>query len=162
MNNMLFVFMFLSTIFLGSCAKEDVSSNVTDGLVITNGQSFGMCVGPCQQELIINGNKATFRVLTRPNRGVNDNTKETIYEEILSASEINSIIQNVDFENFKNLKEVYGCPDCADGGAEYIEIQKGDTKHKVTFEYGKSVKEIEKLITLLREKRLKLSEKYVK
>lgn len=162
MKKILFVFMFISTIFIGSCAKEDISSSQTDGLIITNGQSFGMCVGPCQQELIINGTKATFRVLTRPNRGSSDNAKETLYEGVLSASEINSIIQNVDFENFKKLKEVYGCPDCADGGAEYIEIQKGDTKHKVTFEYGKSVKEIEKLITLLRENRLKLSEKYVK
>ena len=34
------------------------------------------------------------------------------------------------------MPETIGCPDCADGGAEWIEIKLANgEKHKVTFEY---------------------------
>lgn len=42
----------------------------------------------------------------------------------------------IDFLVMQDLEDVIGCPDCADGGATYIELtQNGETK-RVTFETG--------------------------
>ena len=76
------------------------------------------------------------------------------WQEIINAAS--------NFDAFKNLNEVYGCPDCADGGAEFIEIIKNEEVHRVTFEYNKSVQRFEKLIELMRNHRAMFSEKYVK
>lgn len=46
-----------------------------------------------------------------------------------------------------------GCPDCADGGAEFLEIEQGAERYRVTFETGKSIPGFEGLITALRAKR---------
>ncbi len=160
MKKMLFISIILPTFFFASCEKEEV--NASTQLIISNGQSFGFCVGPCYHEIIIQGTEIKLKVISRD---VKDNSvvnTETIYTETFSKSEQESLIQIIDNEQFMKLDSVYGCPDCADGGSEWIGIQDGEKKHKVTFEYGKSVKGIEKLVTLLREKRLQMSEKYVK
>ncbi|MBN1415243.1 MAG: hypothetical protein JW973_09100 [Bacteroidales bacterium] len=42
----------------------------------------------------------------------------------------------LDINSFFELPEIIGCPDCADGGAEWVEVElAGSRKHKVTFEY---------------------------
>ena len=50
------------------------------------------------------------------------------------------------------MDEIIGCPDCADGGAEWIEITSGETSHKVTFEYNKSPDVFKSYIEILRSK----------
>ena len=57
----------------------------------------------------------------------------------------------MDFVVFRNLEEVIGCPDCADGGAEWIEITTKDLNHKVTFEYNNEPEEMQDYIEILRE-----------
>jgi hypothetical protein len=94
--------------------------------------------------------------------GVLEN-KEYAYKDVLSAQKVSDIEKLIDTQKFFDLNDVYGCPDCADGGSEWIEIITDDDKSKkVTFEYGKTVPEIEKLIKLLREERETLHIKYVK
>lgn len=51
------------------------------------------------------------------------------------------------------LDSIYGCPDCADGGAEWIEIQDDQQIKKVTFEYGDTLAPIENLMLELRDLR---------
>jgi hypothetical protein len=46
-----------------------------------------------------------------------------------------------------------GCPDCADGGAEWIQVDWIDESKRVTFENGRMVEGIEKLIEKLRQMR---------
>jgi hypothetical protein len=41
----------------------------------------------------------------------------------------------VDTAAFRRLEGVHGCPDCADGGAEWIEIRVGEPV-RITFDYG--------------------------
>ena len=51
------------------------------------------------------------------------------------------------------LDDRIGCPDCADGGAEWIEIDSMDGVKRVTFENGQTVNGIEPLVEKLRQLR---------
>lgn len=42
----------------------------------------------------------------------------------------------IDFVVMQELEEVIGCPDCADGGATYIELTQNGESKRVTFETG--------------------------
>jgi len=45
----------------------------------------------------------------------------------------------------------YGCPDCADGGAEWVEISFDTLKHRVTFEFLNEPEELTPIVSALRE-----------
>jgi hypothetical protein len=58
----------------------------------------------------------------------------------------------VDTAAFRELEGVHGCPDCADGGAEWIQVETADPM-RVTFEYGVDLDGIEDLQAEIRELR---------
>jgi hypothetical protein len=58
----------------------------------------------------------------------------------------------VDTAAIHALEGVHGCPDCADGGAEWIQIEGADSV-RVTFEYGAELGGIEELQREIRELR---------
>lgn len=139
-------------------ANETVMSKIT----IKNGQNFGFCIGKCYSEMVITGNKVEFIVKERVIEENGVSTKDYNYIDAIASTKITSINNVLDLNKFWGLKDTYGCPDCADGGSEWIEIinEKGDSK-KVTFEYGNTVPGIENLIVSLREERIALQTKYV-
>ena len=47
------------------------------------------------------------------------------------------------------LERVYGCPDCADGGAEWIAVEAEERSHRVTFERSDPPEGIAPLATML-------------
>ncbi|HLO44010.1 MAG TPA: hypothetical protein VK175_06750 [Leadbetterella sp.] len=158
--------LFLSTFLVSSCGFIDLdpkSSTDLSTITIKSGQSFGFCIGKCHAEMTIKGQNVEFLVKERNfETGVLEN-KEYAYNEVLTKEKLDKIGNLIEVEKFFKLDEVYGCPDCADGGSEWIEITTADDKtKKVTFEYGKTVPEIENLIKLLREERETLHTKYVK
>ncbi len=157
MKKQLIFSMILSTILCTSCEKE-IDLNVD---VVNYGTSFGMCVGPCRKELNFVNNEVSFTVFTTEGRGAMGGVPKT-FKESLGKDFQKSLTKNLDYKAFKQLNETIGCPDCADGGAEWVEIISGDTKHRVTFEYGKSPKEIDALVTILREKKAYFEQKYLK
>lgn len=163
MKIQLFVAIILSTFSFLACDKESQlqKQDTLDGTVIKYGTAFGMCLGPCKKEIILVNDEAAFTVYQNGGRGTNGGDPVT-YTEKLTTDYITSVLNNVDFERFKKLEERIGCPDCADGGSEWIEITKNDTKHKVTFEFGQDVPEVAALLELLREKRVYFEGKYVK
>jgi hypothetical protein len=106
--------------------------------------------------------KAIFEVKYSRVRGGDQQSE--VFEESLNADALSAIAKELDFRVINAMNEVYGCPDCADGGSEWIEIRNEEgTEHtkRVTFEYGKAPKEIEKLVNLLRPLKEELSAKYV-
>lgn len=165
MKIQLFVGIILSTLcFMGCEQQSDVMNKSTLDLnttVIKHGTGFGMCVGPCKNELTLMNDEASFTVYYNGGRGTEGGEPKT-YTEKLTTEYINDVLKTVDFEKFKKLDEYIGCPDCADGGSEWVEIITNNSKHKVTFEYGHEVKEIESLLKLLREKRVYFESKFVK
>ncbi len=144
--------------------NEDGEMNVLDIIIIVNiilnpqpqsiridtGTSYGECWGYCIYQLILEDGYARFTVY-----GWTDDLQfpDLVVEEMLLTVQWNQIMQLIDFEIFVSLDDVYGCPDCADGGAEWIEISMEDHIKRVTFEAYSEVYGIEELTLLLREYR---------
>jgi hypothetical protein len=117
----------------------------TEIVKIKYGTSFGFCVGYCWKQLIINGDEIQFEKMSR------EEDEPVNCERDIDCSDWTPLVQNIDLEKFFALDEVIGCPDCADGGAEWIEIQTNTSKHKVTFEYMSPPAPINDYVTNLRE-----------
>ena len=102
------------------------------------GSSFGMCAGYCSNNLLISDLKLT---LSKSKNGQPSDTK--ICSKTISEADINAIKNDLNMDKIAALPEVIGCPDCADGGAEWISINADGKQYKITFEYGKAPKELE-------------------
>lgn len=62
----------------------------------------------------------------------------------------------MNLNDFFKLSETIGCPDCADGGAEWVEVEYvSGKKHRVTFEYMKEPDELKDYLIGLREQKEK-------
>jgi len=62
----------------------------------------------------------------------------------------NQLLQSIEESEFLKLNDRYGCPDCADQGGEWIEIEFADGKQKrVTFDYHRPPQEILELVKKL-------------
>jgi hypothetical protein len=158
MKKLLVLLIFFST---SSCNNDLFKSKAK--FTILAGQSFGFCIGPCYQTITINGDNSyiEFYVKYVDSKGLHDISKEETFADQLELKEWEAILKEVDFKSFRKLEKVYGCPDCADGGSEFIEIEKKGEVHRVIFEYNKSIKGFDKLVQLLHDERAKLSHKYV-
>lgn len=133
---------------ISSCqisGSEGVDGSITE---IRNGSSFGMCGGYCRTELTIDRTKS---VLFRKAWDWNSTYfPDQRIQRDTNAAAWHNLVSLVDFDVIWAMKDVYGCPDCADGGSEWIEVtHNGDTK-KVTFEFGSVLEPIAPLVDSLR------------
>jgi hypothetical protein len=157
------IFTIIISVIISGCTSESDNTPNIDNLRIKAGQNFGFCIGNCFQEIEITGKTVSLKVINRNTRGSENQDKTSTFTEELSNSEITNLSKLINTEYFNTLEEVYGCPDCADGGSEWIEILSySENPKKITFEYGKEVKGLENLINLLRDKREPLAKKYIK
>ncbi len=139
----------LLALALGTCSEKSVGPQA-DPLVIHTGTSFGFCTGYCVKDYVITGTTITLTQRGTSRQGVNpDKTCQTS----LGATAWDALKAKADFTAFSKIPPTLGCPDCADGGAEYIELQQGDAVHRVTFEYGATIPGFESLVSDLRAKR---------
>ena len=116
-------------------------------LVIRSGESFGFCAGYCRHELELDGTAIRFKAL--PGLG-GPQPAERFYEGELDQELWNELLKALNETTVRQLDDVIGCPDCADGGAEWIEIEDESGKKRVTFEYGNGPDEIKALVDQLR------------
>ena len=119
---------------------------------ISTGTSFGMCRGYCRHAINITSNPLQIIASKDPN------FPQTPYPPLreqhsFSANQWQELISVLNLETFRALDDRIGCPDCADGGAEWIEINWIDGVKRVTFENRRAVKGIEALIEKLRQMR---------
>ena len=142
----------LTVLSLLSCANRDedlTSSDMSNGPddsgkktgldYIKYGSFFGMCQEDCNTTYFYDDDTFSKQV---------DNNKAT--EVIADEAFWNQISALIDFNEFKKFDETIGCPDCADGGGEWLELKKGEDIHKTTFEFGKSPESLKQLIDLLK------------
>jgi hypothetical protein len=134
------VMMVITGFLLAGCDKESVESTDT----IKYGTGFGMCSGYCVSELTITPSKLS---LQKNGTGV----KAKTCTQSFTSQQFQQLRDKIDFEKFAALDDVYGCPDCADGGSEWIEITRGGNTHRVVFEYHKEPEALKSYISLLRE-----------
>lgn len=115
-------------------------------VTVTTGTSFGMCIGYCSRTVAIDSER--IRITERswdPDR----NPART-REESITAGEWAEIAQLASESDIPEGNLVMGCPDCADGGAEFVEVQVRGRSHKLTFEYGRPVPRADALVAKLR------------
>jgi len=158
MKLILFPFLVIA-LLVSRCTENTVQTIddtvVTDGLTIRTGTSFGMCVGYCRNDYVFNGTSLTLAQAS--NRSQAQYPARTC-QSTVSPADWNALKAMADFDTFSTKPETLGCPDCADGGAEYIELQTGDRKHRVTFEFGKTIPGFESLVDAVRKKRAVFNE----
>ena len=133
-----------------ACGDEGNQMDVEGGrepLEVASGTSFGMCAGYCVTELRIGSSSV---VLSEEAWRAELPTRTRTLP--LERSEWELIQELVDTAVFRELAGVHGCPDCADGGAEWIEVGTADPV-RITFEYGADLDGIEELQKVIRELR---------
>ncbi len=149
-----------STVLFQNCTKE-TEITLLEGDVIKSGQNFGFCIGNCFQEISIS--LATGEVVfeVRNNDTGDGNFRSTFFYDKISQKEKEAIKDAFSLQQLKKLDPIIGCPDCADGGSEWVESNINGKSCKVTFEYGREIEGINNLVTLLRNHRNILSNKYL-
>jgi hypothetical protein len=119
---------------------------------ILHGTSYGHCVGYCVKEELYR--ELSIRA-TQSSRNSESNPEKTS-ESPLSDGEFAELTSLIDWNKWNQLETVIGCPDCADGGAEYLEITTPEGKRRVTFDAGSNPDGLEKLLDRMRKKRVEL------
>ena len=107
-------------------------------------------MGYCQDEYTFNGTSVT---LTQNGTRTQAQSPTKTCQTTISPAEWENLKALANMDTFSGKAATLGCPDCADGGAEYIELQTGDRKHRVTFEYNKTIPGFEPLVDALRKRR---------
>lgn len=155
-RNMKTLILLMTTLLLFSCnnrkklenTNETTSSQVNEkNLLDTSeyiiyGQSFGMCLGYCHIESIYSAKE-----IITTSTSFRDPEKQPQKVEV-TASNVASyqqLLNLVNFEDFLKLPKIIGCPDCADGGASWIQISHRGKKHTVHYEFGEVPVELVKL-----------------
>ena len=130
-------------LLISSCTEKD-GSEIT---LVNYGTSFGECIGYCIQDLDVNLSQATLK-----RYGWSDTIEIHSCSLNMDDNHWDQIITGIDVEAFIGLPETIGCPDCADGGAEWVEIElQNGEKHRVTFEYHNEPSELLSTVAKLRE-----------
>lgn len=142
MKQIIVVF-FLTTLFFSCENAEPLTSEEVPE--IRYGTSFGECRDYCVDDLEVNAEFVYFSTY-----GWDDKIVATTKTLDFSVRAYNEILGMIDKEKFLALDPVIGCPDCADGGEEWIEVRIGQRTKKVTFEYQADVDGIMEAVDELR------------
>ena len=141
----------LSIVILSLTFSCGVKKPTNDIVSIKHGTSFGMCNGYCFKEYTYS-ESSSVKFSKGWGRTDLSNYPDKYDTTEFSNKDWDKLLETLDNEKFYGLPEIIGCPDCADGGAEWIEIVTKDKTVKVTFEYGSDVAEISGLLAFLRDK----------
>jgi hypothetical protein len=129
-----FLILIILLLLAGStaCSDKENPENLTGIQEIRYGTSFGECLGYCRKNIVITPSEIEF---TKQGWDLDGQLPDSSFREPCSAVEWTSLTGSIDLDAFLALDSVIGCPDCADGGAEWVEIVVGEGPYKVTFEY---------------------------
>jgi hypothetical protein len=110
------------------------------------GTSFNMCVGYCTTILTVRGTTAQ---LTETSHGDSRFPRRVRALE-LTDTEAKRIRTLANADDVKRVEGVHGCPDCADGGAEWIAVRAGRTTIEARYDFRRTLDPIAELQTELR------------
>ena len=128
----------LCLLLFNACKKDDNTTVYR----ISQGTFFCECFGECLT--LVTAAEGTFDLSTYQTCQATS-TIQRDCGEFLPAQEFQALAGLVDWEAFQKLEETIGCPDCADGGGQWIEISRGGEVHRVTYEYGTPPTELAEL-----------------
>lgn len=144
----------VAALCLSACAGGTAAPTEVRQIVSTT--SFGMCAGYCSTRLEISEREAVLIRDARGGRGAQDLPEQRISEE-LTAAEWREIAQLAANTHLDGLPPVIGCPDCADGGAESLTLERADGSQSVSFEYGATIAEAQPLLDRVRALRTRMT-----
>lgn len=133
---------------LGACGFSPFEALPGDG-TLAWGVSFGECIGYCWEEVRITRHEA--RVVMKGWNGTR--LPDRTFEGPVDAATWNVLRRLVSSSGMKGLRNVYGCPDCTDGGAEWVELEADGSTKQVKFEYGDPPSELRALVAYVRAMR---------
>lgn len=140
---------------LASCRRHVEFAGPEPGaqVVIKNGTFYGMCAGYCLTETIIRDAGISYRESSHePGKFPDKNKSLTI-----TGDEWRDLTGAVDMGALMALDSIIGCPDCADGGGEWIEVRKGEQTRRIVFQHGASIAPIAGLLEKVRAMRARAS-----
>jgi len=116
-----------------------------DVLTVQAGTSFGMCppTAYCQTTLQVTSGSAVFTKVSRE-------LGEVRASAVLAGGEWERLVATVDEGRLRAQPDVIGCPDCADGGAEWVEVTAAGWTKRVTFQKETSPPAIQELVAAVR------------
>jgi hypothetical protein len=138
----------IAGVTLAACSTESRVAGPTDPVPVTairTTTSFGFCLGYCRATLEVTANGMTY--IEESPRGGLPPVRRTAE---VSASEWRLLTESVNRAAFEALPATVGCPDCADGGAESLEVLSRDWQRGVTFEFGATIPQLEPLLERMR------------
>lgn len=112
----------------------------SDASLVGAGWSFGMCLGYCVADLAIDGERLVLTGRARADEEplyVNQGTLTPLALERIGAA--------LESLGGVALEPVYGCPDCADGGAAYLELTRDGMTSRHEMEFGAPPEELAEL-----------------
>jgi hypothetical protein len=133
----------------GGSRNNDKSNLPT---IISTGTSFGLCVGYCEVVLSIDNGHVSLVASS-----FSEGDPNLTYEDEISADENVKLLNIIGV--LDTLPDVVGCPDCADGGSEWIEKRVLGVSKRVTIECGAQIEMLANLLGVLRPIRSKFYEK---
>jgi hypothetical protein len=131
-----------------STAADPEGERQPAALVIRSGTSFGMYAGYCYSEVTIAAEATTVARKSFRDKNNHPDKQCTVPAGQDDWQQLQRLINR---EALQELPETIGCPDCADGGAEWIEIEEGENTCRITFEYNTDIPEIGPLLNKVRE-----------
>ena len=125
----LFSIMPLVSISLATLPAGAIESDA----LVRYGTTYGECLGYCTKSIEVFPTRVAFFAIARhPTK----KPASVISEILLSQQEQDEARHLVSSVSLDGLPERIGCPDCLDGGAEWIEVNEGSHRKRITFERG--------------------------
>ena len=146
MNSTRRLLLVVLTVVAGSAACTSVAPGTEGVSTIRTTTSFGFCLGYCRTILEVTADGMVF--VEEPTRQAD--LPRVVRTAPISAEEWRSLVEAVDRAALEALPPTVGCPDCADGGAESVEVIATGWRDQVTFEFNAPLPALEPLLSRLR------------
>lgn len=149
----------IAVLALASCATPAPAQPASSVTRVVSTTSFGMCMGYCTTRLELSEGQAVLIREPRGGRGgaVNHHAKVQRFTRPLSDAAWREIQQLAAETDLTTVPDVVGCPDCADGGAEGLTIERPGGSESVSLEYGASLPAAQALLARVRALREQLT-----
>lgn len=122
------------------------ANNPSDSIYfIEHGSSFNLCEGYCYHQTIFTKEQITKLAQSW------DEYQPVKYDSLKMEKKIwEGMINAINVKSFYKLPSRMGCPDCLDGGAEWIRIGIKNNSWLVEFDYGSNITTLDNLLAILR------------
>lgn len=116
-------------------------------VLLGGGWRFGFCAGPCVGQLGLSGTAARYTI-------TGHRVEDPVFLDnrgMLTAAGVQAVYAAMVALRDVPLMEVYGCPDCADGGASHVTLSREGSTSMHTYGYGNAPAELGEVDALLTE-----------